>query len=195
VTSGDRWEVLLTAALCALVIGVLGLVAGWLLRRRSLRWQIGLVALVAVASSWAGISAVAQQMLISDHDYAVVSVVSSAAGVISLLVALALGRTLVRWSDSLRAEVRRVGERASYDAGEGVPAGTPAADLVGGLGQEGPAEFRHLAAELGEDWSPGSPTTCARPWPGCGRWPRRSTTAWPTTRRASTARSAPTSTG
>ena len=47
----------------------------------------------------------------------------------------------------------------------------------------------------GASWSRGSPTTCARRWPACGRWPRPSRTGWSRTRRATTGRSAPRSTG
>ena len=42
----------------------------------------------------------------------------------------------------------------------------------------------------GASWWRGSATTCARRWPGCERWPRRSRTAWSTTRSCTTSRSA-----
>ncbi|MCY7394969.1 MAG: HAMP domain-containing histidine kinase [Nocardioides sp.] len=135
-TGGDLGSAGLIALSCALAVGLLGLWVGWLLRRHSIRWQLGLVALVAVAASYLGLVAVAQQMLISDHDLAVVTVVSSLAGVIALVVALALGRTLVRWSEALRAEVRRVGTGAPY-------APVPAQP-------RGPREFRDLADELAD---------------------------------------------
>jgi signal transduction histidine kinase len=137
-SSGDLTSVVVIAGTCAVLVGLLGLALGWGLRRQSIRWQLGLVALVAVSGSYVGVLAVAQQMLISDHDLAVVTVVSSVAGVIALLVALALGRTLVRWSHSLRAEVRRVGAGAPYDP-------TPAATQ-----DHAPREFRDLAAELAD---------------------------------------------
>jgi len=134
----DLTSVVLIAGTCAVAVGLLGLALGWSLRRQSIRWQLGLVALVAVSASYVGVLAVAQQMLISDHDLAVVTVVSSVSGVIALVVALALGRTLVRWSHSLRAEVRRVGAGAPYDP-------------VVGVGRDhGPREFRDLAAELAD---------------------------------------------
>lgn len=132
----DLAEVLLIAAACALVVGLIGLGVGWVLRRHSIRWQLGLIAVVAVGSSYVGVGAVSQRMLISEHDFAVVSVVSTAGGAIALLVALALGHTLVGWSSALRVEVRRVGSGAPYD-GVGSPGLT-----------SGPREFRDLAGEL-----------------------------------------------
>ena len=49
-------------------------------------------------------------MLISDHDRSVVLIVTTAAAVVSLLAALVLSTALVRWSRSLRDDVRRVGD-------------------------------------------------------------------------------------
>lgn len=137
-SGGSLLDAGLTAAACALVVGLVGLGVGWLLRRRSLRWQLGLVALVAVAASYLGLVAVTQQMLISERDLAVVTVVSTLSGAIALVVALALGRTLVAWSAALRAEVRRVGAGAPYAPG-------PEA-----RGSRGPREFRDLADELAD---------------------------------------------
>ena len=50
------------------MVGIVGLAVGYLLRTRSLRWQLGLVAVVAVGCVLAGVMAIAQQMFISDHD-------------------------------------------------------------------------------------------------------------------------------
>ncbi|SDD75511.1 sensor histidine kinase [Nocardioides lianchengensis] len=130
--TADRIEIVAIAAVCALAVGLLGLLAAWLLRRRSVRWQVGLVVLVAVAAPYLGISVVAERMLISRHDFTVVTFVGSAAALVSLAVALALGEAVARWSRSLRSDVRRL---VSGDAPDG-------------QGVRGPAEFRELAAEL-----------------------------------------------
>ena len=129
--NADRWEILVIASLWAVAVGVLGLGVGWLLRTRSLRWQFGLVAVVAVSGVLAGVLAIAQRMFISDHDREVVVLVTLAAGVVALLVANALGVALVRWSRGLQDEVRRLG---TSGASEGAP--------------RGPSEFQALSAEL-----------------------------------------------
>lgn len=130
----EEAEILLVAAAAAAVVGVLGLGAGYLLRRRSLRWQLALVAVVAVLSVLAGVLAVSRRMLISEHDLGVVTLVTLGAAAIALVVAMALAAALARFSAALRADVRRVGD-----------GGTPVASTAGG-----PAEFRALAAELDE---------------------------------------------
>lgn len=130
--SADQLDILLTATIAGLGVGALGLGAGYLLRHRSLRWQLGLVAAVGVLAVLAGVLAIAQRMLISDHDLEVVTLVTLAAGAVALAVALALGAALVGWSQALREEVRRVG------AGEGGPRAR---------GRR-PSEFQALSDEL-----------------------------------------------
>jgi len=129
--NAEQFEILMTAALSAVAVGVVGLGAGYLLRRRSLRWQFGLVAAVAVLAVLAGVLGIARRMFISPHDLEVVTLVTLMAGAISLLVALALGAALVQWSHSLREEVRRVGAGGVLVAGG-----------------RGPREFQALSAEL-----------------------------------------------
>ena len=129
--NAEQFEILLTAALAGLAVGAVGLAAGYLLRCRSLRWQLGLVAAVAVLAVLAGVLAIAQRMFISAHDLEVVTLVTLAAGAAALVVALALGAALVQWSVALRDEVRRVG---------GVE---PTASATGQ-----PKEFQDLSDEL-----------------------------------------------
>jgi signal transduction histidine kinase len=129
--SGDQLQIVLVAAVAAGAVGLVGLLAGWLLRHRSVRWQLGLVAVTGVLAVLAGVLAIAQLMLVSDHDFEVVVLVAAAAGPVSVLVALALGGAIVRWSHALREEVRRVGTRTPY---------APA--------RQGPSEFRDLSEEL-----------------------------------------------
>ena len=127
----DRLFILLVASGSGLLVGCLGLAAGWALRRRSLRWQLALVAVVSVATVLVGVVATARLMLISGHDLEVVLIVSTAAAVISLLVAGALSEALVRWSRELRARVRRLDSSAGAEAAP-----------------YGPSEFAGLAREL-----------------------------------------------
>ncbi|MGA8258085.1 MAG: HAMP domain-containing sensor histidine kinase, partial [Nocardioides sp.] len=124
-------EILLVAALAAAGVGSVGLAVGYLLRHRSLRWQLGLVAVVPVLAVLAGVQAVALRMFISDHDLDVVILVTVVAAAISVIMALVLGAMLARWSRALRAGVREMGEGAPYVAQT-----------------RGPSEFQELSAEL-----------------------------------------------
>lgn len=129
--TGDQIHIVLVAAACSVAVGGLGLFAGWLLRYRSIRWQLGLVAVVAVSSVLAGVVATAQLMFISQHDWSVVALVALVAGVVSLAVALALAAVIVHWSASLREEARRLGTRGTFVAP-----------------RRGPSELQALSDEL-----------------------------------------------
>ncbi len=127
----DLAEIWVVAIGSGVIVGLLGLLAGWALRHRSLRWQLAVVGVVTTLTVLLGVQAISRRMLISDHDRSVVLIVTSAAAVVSLIVALVLATALVRWSQSLREDVRRVG------------AGGHVAAV-----RRGPAEFQDLAAEL-----------------------------------------------
>lgn len=124
-------EVVLIAGACALAVGLAGFGASWLLRRRSIRWQLSLVALVAVLGGFAGTQVAARRMFISDHDLRVVSVLTGVSGLVALIAALALGQAVSRWSTVLRDAVRSVGDGQPYTGAH-----------------HGPSEFRQLADEL-----------------------------------------------
>ena len=130
--NAEQLEIIAFAVLSALVVGAAGLAMGYLLRFRSIRWQFGLVAVVAALSVLAGVMAIAQRMFLSDHDFEVVTLVTGVATITSVLVALALGAALVRWSDGLAEEVRRVGTGVTTPPGE----------------RRGPSEFQALSREL-----------------------------------------------
>lgn len=124
-------EIWVIAAASGLAVGLLGLLAGWFLRHRTLRWQLAVVGVVTTLTVLLGVQAVSRRMLISDHDRQVVLIVTSAAAVVSLGVALLLAAALVRWSRDLQEDVRRVGDGAA-------PSGN----------RRGPAEFQELARGL-----------------------------------------------
>ena len=168
----DLTEIWVVAIGSGLAVGLLGLLAGWSLRHRSLRWQLAVVGVVTTLTLLLGVQVISRRMLISDHDRSVVLIVTTAAAVVSLVVALVLSTALVRWSRSLREDVRRVGAGGTFVAE-----------------RRGPAEFQELSAELAvrqpvawprrasasRGWrsraassSRGSPTTCAPRWPGSG---------------------------
>ncbi len=127
----DQLTVIAYAAGCALLVGGVGLLVTRLLRTRSLRWHLVVLAVVAVVAPYAGLLAVTQQMFFSAHDLKVATFVGGAAGVVTLLVTLGLATAIVRWTGAIRSNVRRLGA----DGQPFVPV-------------DGPAEFRDLAAEL-----------------------------------------------
>ncbi|MBS2939875.1 HAMP domain-containing histidine kinase [Nocardioides sp. J2M5] len=127
----DLTEIWLVAAGSGVTVGLLGLLAGWCLRHRSLRWQLAIVGVVTTLTILLGVQAISRRMLISDHDRSVALIVTTAAALVSLVVALVLSAALARWSRSLREDVRRVGD----------------GDSVKG-GRRWPAEFQGLSDEL-----------------------------------------------
>ncbi len=128
---GDLTEIWVISAACGLVVGALGLLAGWFLRHRTLRWQLAVVAVVTTLTVLLGVLVVSRKMLIDDHDRQVILIVTSAAAVVSLGVALVLAAALVRWSRHLREDVRRVGVGGTVSAQ-----------------RRGPSEFQELSSEL-----------------------------------------------
>jgi signal transduction histidine kinase len=131
--SPGQLEVVAVAALSAVGVGALGLGAAWLLRHRSLRWQLSLVALVGVAAVLVGVVVSAQLMFISRHDWGVVTTVALVSGLVSVLVALALGAAMARWWAGLHEDARRLAGRGHVEARG-----------------RGPAELRALSEELAQ---------------------------------------------
>ncbi|GAA4419835.1 HAMP domain-containing sensor histidine kinase [Georgenia halophila] len=129
--TADQIEIVVVATVAALGVGILGVLAGWLLRHRSLRTQLGLVAVVAVGAVLAGVLGIAQRMFLSEHDLQVVTMVTAVAALVAGVVAWLLGLALAHWSAALRADVRRFSEPTPYPSQ-----------------RRGPAEFQGLADEL-----------------------------------------------
>lgn len=129
----DQLDIIVVSATAALVVGIAGLLASWVLRKRSLRWHLAILAIVAVVAPYVGLIAITQQMFISAHDLTVATYVGSVAALVSLLVALGLGSAIGRWSGQLRSNVLRLG------------AGDEIVDV-----RRVPAEFRDLTQALHE---------------------------------------------
>jgi hypothetical protein len=129
--SRDQVDIVLIAASWAGGAGLLGLAGVWLLRRRSVRWLTGAVALVAVAAVVAGMVGTARAMFLSSHDFDVVLLVSLVAGLVALLAGAAVGTAMSGWSHALQDEARRFGESGQFNSSD-----------------RGPAEFQGLADEL-----------------------------------------------
>lgn len=127
-------ELVSLAATTAAVAGVLGALALWLLRSRSIGTQVVIVALSAITGTAVGARVAADAMLLSSDDLVALDVVLGAAGGVGLLAAVLLGRRVGRAGASLVAVARRVGE----PAGRHVPA------------RDAPRELARLARELDE---------------------------------------------
>jgi signal transduction histidine kinase len=127
----DLTEIWVISAVSGVAVGLVGLLAGWLLRHRTLRWQLAVVGVVTALTLLVGVQAVSRRMLISDHDLHVVLIVTGSAALVSLVVAWVLAAALVRWSRDLREDVRRVGAGGTVS-----------------VQRRGPAEFQDLSNEL-----------------------------------------------
>jgi signal transduction histidine kinase len=128
------------AAVGAAVVGLLGAVALRLLRNRSLAVSLAVIAAVTVGAMLAGTLSVAWAMFLSEHDLGVVTTVCAIAAVVSLAVALLLGRQVVAGSRALTAATRAFGDGGPFAP----PAGPPTAELAD-LGRELAATSARLA--------------------------------------------------
>ena len=129
--TSDELQILLVASSCAVGVGLAGLALAWAIRHRSIFWQLALVVGVAIGSVLAGVVAIARLMFISSHDRGVVTLVSAVSGAVALLVAVAVGAAISRWSAALREDARRLDTHGSF---------------VGA--RRGPSELQALSAEL-----------------------------------------------
>ena len=129
----DAVLISLVAAGAGLAVGLVGLLVAWLTRRWSIRWQLTLAATVAVLTVFGGVLGVAWLMFLSGHDLLVITVVTSIAVVVAILVAFVIGSAMVRWSGAVQLQAREMAL-----GGHQVPSET------------GPRELRSLSAELAE---------------------------------------------
>ncbi len=105
-------QVVLTAAVSAGAVGLVGWIAVRAAGRRSVRLAAVLAAATTVAAVTAGVIATAARMFLSPHDLAVVLIVCAVAGVVAVAVGLALARQV----GELQAESVRLTEQAQRDA-------------------------------------------------------------------------------
>ena len=100
---------------CALVIGALGMLVLRLARTSSMLLQLIVVVLAAILSVAAGMIAVAQAMYISSHDLVVTVWVAGVSAIVSLVIAVILGRTFTRTSNRVRMLAQALGEGKRID--------------------------------------------------------------------------------
>lgn len=179
----DTLLIALYAFLGAGAAGLLGAVALWPLRRRSLTASLTVVAAVAVTAMRAGTLAVAWAMFLSPHDLSVVTTVVAMAAVVSLATALLLGRWVVARSHALQLAARSFGDGGAFTALDG-----PATAELTALSTEWAITSTKLAASREREraletsrrelvaWISHDLRTH---WPACVRWPRRWRTGSP----------------
>lgn len=122
-------------AVCA---GAAGALVLRLVRHRSVAVSLTVIAAVTVTAMLAGTLAVARAMFLSPHDLGVVTLVVAMAAVVSLAVALLLGRWVVARSRELSLAARDFGDGGSFAP----PSGPATAELA--------ALSRELAATSGK---------------------------------------------
>jgi signal transduction histidine kinase len=128
VTPDSFLIVVLTALVCAAVVGLGASVLLRLLRRRSLVLQICVVALAAVLSVVGGMVAVTATMLVDDAGLTAFLSVAAVSALVSLVMAAMLGMTLVRGSRELGRYAASMGEEAAVEPGR--PTSTEFAQLA-----------------------------------------------------------------
>jgi len=124
-----------TALICATVVGGIGLFVLRLARGASMMAQLLVVVASAILSVAVGMVAASSAMYISSYDLIVMFAFTGASAIVSLGVALVLGRAFARNNNRLRMLARALGD------GERVAAPTTRSDTN---------EFATLAADLAE---------------------------------------------
>ncbi len=137
----DMLLIALYAFLGAVGAGLLGALALFVLRRRSLTVSLTVVAAVAVTAMLAGTLVVAWAMFLSPHDLSVVTTVAAMAATVSLATALLLGRWVVARSNALTLAARSFGDGGSFAAPP-----VPATAELAALSRELEATSAKLAA-------------------------------------------------
>ena len=103
----------IVAGLAAALTGV-GLALLHVLRRRSVMYALAVAVAVTVASCLTGVAVTAAAMFLSPHDRSVVFTLVTVSGIAGVLVAVALGRRLVRDGAALADSVRDAAETGHY---------------------------------------------------------------------------------
>ncbi len=118
-------QIILVTAGLGLLIAVLGLAVLWLLRARSIGVMLAVVAVVTVAATLAGVVAIILAMAIEERPKNIVLTVVAIAGLVGLGVAFVLARRVVNAGRRLVAAVEAVTASGEFDP----PAGPLFAEL------------------------------------------------------------------
>jgi signal transduction histidine kinase len=125
-------ELLEIAAGAALVTAAVGALVLFVLRRRSLTLQTGIIAVASVGSVAIGAAAAASQMFLTHHDLNALVVILAPAATVGVVSVLVLGWRVRAATKSLRDAAQRIGD----------------GDLRAPIERPGTAEFADLASEL-----------------------------------------------
>ena len=115
IATSDISFISLWTLVSALVISTIGLVTLKLLAGRSVRVMVTGVVLVSVATSMAGVAVIAYRML-SGVNQDVILDLMAIAGLAGLIVALVVGRQLIKASRAISSAVQGVGDSGVYIA-------------------------------------------------------------------------------
>jgi len=129
----DLTTIVAIALACSLLVGAVTILVLRLARRASILVQLTIVVIAATFSVTVGMIATAQYMYVSAHDLVVMLYVAGASTVVTLGVALVLGRAFARTSGRIRRLAQSLGD------GTRLPAETS---------PHGSSEFASLAVEL-----------------------------------------------
>ena len=138
-SQSHAFQLVTVATISAAVAGLIGALAAWLLRRRSIAVQVLVVALDAVLAVAIGVRFAVGAMLVAPEDLQAVDVALIAAGAVAVLAAWLLGRRVGRTSATLVAAAARVGDTEPEVRRASAPATATA-----------PLELARLAAQLDE---------------------------------------------
>jgi signal transduction histidine kinase len=128
-------QIVVVTTLVTLAVGLVGAVVLVMLRGRSTALLVAVAALVPVAGVSLAVVVNVQRMFISTHDSTVVLVAVGCAGVVAVLLSLALGRRVAAGSVALADSLRALGEPHS-DQWEPAPTVTTAPAELVSLGRE-----------------------------------------------------------
>lgn len=106
----DMASIFLVAILCSAVIGLLGVGALWLSRRRSLRARLTIIVATTLVSVLTGMIAISAAMYLSEHDLLVFLTVACASLLSTLVVTWFLSRLIAREYEDLKTLTAEVGE-------------------------------------------------------------------------------------
>lgn len=173
--------IFLVAIVCSAGIGIIGVGALWLSRRRSLRARLSIIVATTLVSVLTGMVAISAAMYLSEHDLYVFLTVALASLLSTMVVTWFLGRLIAREYEDLRSLTAEMGEGHRLgdlsDPKDVSETALLRAELVAtsrklaDSAMRWPRSIAHDASS-----SPGSPMICELRWPGSRPWPRLSRT-------------------
>ncbi|MGO2152316.1 MAG: hypothetical protein ACTH3O_00275, partial [Brevibacterium aurantiacum] len=102
--------IFLVAIVCSAGIGIIGVGALWLSRRRSLRARLSIIVATTLVSVLTGMVAISAAMYLSEHDLYVFLTVALASLLSTMVVTWFLGRLIAREYEDLRSLTAEMGE-------------------------------------------------------------------------------------